>query len=127
MLTSLAKLPFRIPIGWLTPYFHSDRPKAQHILAWLNPAAFSQNAIGTSGVLGRNGFRGPGYANLDAGIFKTFTVYERLSATFRFEAFNALNRTNLNLPSATVTSSTFMKITSAYDPRILQFALRLKW
>ena len=75
----------------------------------------------------RNQFRGPGFASLDAGLFKKFVIHERLSATLRFEAFNALNHPNLTVPSASVTGSNFLKITSAYDPRILQLALRLAW
>lgn len=109
------------------PNLPDDRSRGQKIAAWLNPTAFEVNTIGTYGTLGRNVFRGPGYASLDAGLFKKFVIYERLSATFRFEAFNALNHPNLQLPAASVTGSNFMKITGAYDPRILQLALRLTW
>ncbi len=52
---------------------------------------------------------------------------EYLVATLRLEAFNATNAVNLGQPSTTVTSSMFMRITSAGRPRILQLALRFKW
>ena len=65
--------------------------------------------------------------NLDFGIHKNFPITERLNSQFRFEAFNAINRVNLNSPNTSVTSSNFMRITSAGSPRILQFALRLNW
>jgi hypothetical protein len=38
--------------------------------------------------------------------------------------FNSLNHANFNLPAASRTSGTFMQITTAGDPRILQLALR---
>lgn len=107
------------------PYLSGDRSRGQKIAAWLNPLAFQVNTLGTFGTLGRNTFRGPGFVTLDTGLFKKFAIYERLSATFRFEAFNALNHPNLNVPSASVTGANFLKITNAYDPRILQLAMRL--
>jgi Carboxypeptidase regulatory-like domain/TonB-dependent Receptor Plug Domain len=109
------------------PYLSGDRSRGAQVAQWLNPDAFQVNAINTYGNLGRNTFRGPGSATLDAGLFKTFAITERLNATFRFEAFNALNRPNLDAPNTTVTSSNFMRITDAYNPRILQLALRLAW
>lgn len=109
------------------PYLSGDRSRAETVAQWLNPAAFQVNAIGTFGNLGRNSFRGPGNASVDAGLFKTFAINDRLGATFRFEAFNVFNRVNLQGPNTTVTSSNFMRTTSAYDPRILQLALRLAW
>jgi hypothetical protein len=109
------------------PYLAGDRSRGAQVSEWLNPDAFQVNAINTYGTLGRNNFRGPGSATLDAGLFKTFAITERLNATFRFEAFNSLNRPNLDGPNTTVTSSNFMRITNAYDPRILQLALRLAW
>lgn len=95
--------------------------------AWFNKAAFVVNPIGTYGDTGRNAYRGPGYTDFDMGLMKHFQLKDRLNTTFRFEAFNVFNHTNLGQPSNTVTNGNFTHITSAYDPRILQFALRLNW
>jgi hypothetical protein len=109
------------------PILSGSRSRGDQIAQWLNKAAFAPNAIGTFGTLGRNVFRGPGYANVDFGLGKTFKMTERIATTFRFEVFNAFNRVNLAGPSTSRTSGTFMQTTSAYDPRIMQFALRLKF
>jgi len=93
----------------------------------LNKAAFAVNALGTYGVLGRNTFRGPRSFNLDWGLHKDFPVRETMRFQFRFEAFNLFNNVNLANPNSTVTSGNFMRITSAADPRILQFALRFEY
>ena len=74
-----------------------------------------------------NTFRGPGSFNVDFGLHKDFPMGERLKWQFRFESFNLFNNVNLRNPNGTVTSGNFMKITSADDPRILQFALRLEY
>lgn len=92
---------------------------------YLNRAAFAPNALGTFGTLGRNTYRAPGFASVDFGLAKGFTLKERFTTTLRFEAFNAFNRTNLGAPNATQNSVQFMRITSAADPRILQLALRM--
>jgi len=42
----------------------------------------------------RNAFRGPGYWNLDLGVYKTFKLTERFSMQFRTEAYNVLNHHN---------------------------------
>jgi len=44
---------------------------------------------------------------------------------FRSEAFNIENRANFQNPTSTVSSGTFGRITAAYDPRVLQFAMKL--
>ena len=85
------------------------------------------NALGTYGTLGRNTYTGPGFFGLDFGSNKDFPITERVTTQFRFEAFNVFNKVNLRNPTSQVTSSNFMRITSASDPRILQFALRLSF
>ena len=94
---------------------------------WFNKAALVVNPIGTYGDTGRNAYRGPGYTDFDMGLMKSFQLTERLNTTFRFETFNVFNKTNLEDPNNTVTNGIFGRITKAYDPRILQFALRLNW
>lgn len=93
---------------------------------YFNTAAFSQAAIGTFGDIGRNTLRGPAFFDVDASIFKNFAFTERWRLQFRAEAFNIENRPNFQNPNATVSAGvTFGSITSANDPRVLQFALKL--
>jgi len=109
------------------PYFTGDRTRDEQIAEWLRRSAFRPGGAtpGTFGNLGRNVFRGPGYASVDLGLFKRFNITEKLGAIFRFEAFNAFNRVNLQGPNTTQNNANFMRTTGAEDPRILQFALRL--
>jgi hypothetical protein len=93
---------------------------------FFNRAAFVQAVTGTFGDIGRNTLRGPGFFDIDTSIFKDFRLTERARLQFRAEAFNLENRPNFNNPNSTVSSGvTFGKITSAADPRVLQFALKL--
>ena len=109
------------------PVLPATRSRGEKVLMWLDKSAFQANALGTFGNQGRNMWRGPGYATVDIGIHKNFQPMENLKLQFRFEVFNALNRVNLQGPDANQNSSTFMKTSLAFDPRILQFALKLSW
>jgi hypothetical protein len=94
-------------------------------LQWINSKAFAQNATGTFGNLGRDTVRGPGQLNLDVSLSRLFSLTERFHLEARAEGFNVINHTNFNNPNTNLNSSTFGRITSAGDPRILQFALKL--
>ena len=91
---------------------------------WLNPAAFAQPATGTYGNMGQRNIVGPGFIGIDMGLTRKFQVHERQSVEFRAEAFNLPNHVNPFNPVTTLTSTTFGKIQSANDPRILQLALK---
>jgi hypothetical protein len=54
----------------------------------------------------RNAFRGPGFWNVDAGIYKRIRFSERYSLQLRGELFNVFNHANLftNYPSTDVSS-----------------------
>lgn len=107
------------------PDLPEDRPKSEKILKWFNPNAFAINAAGTFGSVGRNTLRGPGTATVDFSAFKKFNLpLEGHSLEFRAEFFNLFNRVNLGIPNTNRSSSVFGRITSAGDPRIVQFALR---
>ncbi|MBI3681604.1 MAG: TonB-dependent receptor [Acidobacteria bacterium] len=109
------------------PYFPDGRSRGERIFEWLRKPAFAPNPLGTFGNLGRNMFRGPGIAIVDLGLVKGFQIRESMAAQFRFEMFNAFNRVNLVGPSAGQNSVQFMQTTQAYDPRILQLALRFQF
>ncbi len=53
------------------------------------------NDIGTSG---RNNFRAPGIATVDAALIKTFRFTESRNLEFRTEFFNLFNRTHFGIP-----------------------------
>ncbi len=99
------------------------------VAEYFNTTAYQQAATGTFGNSGRNSLRGPGSLNLDASAAKVFQLSERFRLQFHAQAFNAVNRANLNNPNATVSSgvASFGKITGAASPRVLQFALRLSF
>jgi hypothetical protein len=76
----------------------------------------------------RNSLYGPNFRHIDLSLFKNFPIYERLNAQFRAEAFNVLNMANLGNPNLTLGTSSFGTITSLnnnYNPRLIQFALKL--
>lgn len=92
---------------------------------YFNTAAFVPAAIGTFGDIGRNGLRGPGYADVDASVFKDIFRFNRIQTQFQAEVFNGLNHTNFNNPVSTISSGTYGQITGAGSPRVFQFALKV--
>ncbi len=103
----------------------SGRPHGEMILQYFNTSVFTVNRVGTFGNSGKNILRGPRYFNTDFSIVKNTSISEAKSVQFRAELFNAFNNVNFGLPNSTVSSdSQFGRITSALDPRILQFGLK---
>jgi outer membrane receptor protein involved in Fe transport len=107
-------------------------------LQLLNPSAFanpclnagfaSDSRCGLFGNFGANVFSAPGQQVFDLSLFKTTTIKENLRLQFRAEFFNAFNRANFRSPSGSrlrLTSGAFGRITSAQDPRQIQFALKI--
>ena len=94
-------------------------------LQWFNTAAFAFPAPGTFGNAGRNILEGPGFQNVNASLLKNTRLTERFNLQFRAEAFNLFNHPNFNLPDNFLGSPTFGRITSARDPRHIQFGLKL--
>jgi hypothetical protein len=64
-----------------------------------NGTVLYPNAVGTFGNMGRNIFRGPGFANWDASIGKNWRLRDRLRLQLRGEFFNVLNHPNFALGS----------------------------
>jgi hypothetical protein len=75
-----------------------------------------------------NNLRSDAANNVDLSMLKNFRVTERCRAQFRFEAFNALNRTAFAAPNVSPTSSAFGSITGqANTARQIQMGLKLKF
>ena len=92
---------------------------------WFNTAAFAFPPPGTFGNAGRNILEGPGFQNVNASLVKNTNLTERVNLQFRAEVFNLFNHPNFNLPDNFLGSPTFGKISSARDPRHLQFGVKL--
>jgi carboxypeptidase family protein len=93
-------------------------------LKYLNPAAFTNPAPGTLGNVGVGSVVGPKTWQFDASLSRTFAVREGQRVEFRAEAFNLTNSFRRNNPGTGLNSNTFGQVTSALDPRIMQFALK---
>jgi hypothetical protein len=92
---------------------------------WFNTAAFALPEQGTYGTAGRNVVNGPGLIDVDLSLQKEATLHERLKLQFRLDAYNSLNHPNFNLPGRIFGAANFGVITSAADPRELQWAVKL--
>jgi hypothetical protein len=134
----------------------SDRPnvlasgKVSHptINKWFDTNAFVFQPAGTVGTEHRNQLYGPGLQRVDLSLFKNFDLTERLKLEFRTEAFNVLNTAQFINPASALSYQActttcngfpvngFTPISSygvisatgnAYNPRLVQFAARLKF
>jgi TonB dependent receptor len=90
---------------------------------WFNTAAFAAPNYGFYGDASVGSIRGPGYTQFNMALSKTFPIHDRLSTTFRGEAFNVLNHPNFAGPSTSTGSAGDGEITGAGQPRIYEFAL----
>ncbi len=92
---------------------------------WFNTGAFVFPAFGSFGNAGRNILDGPGYQNVNASLMKNTALSERFKLQLRAEVFNLFNRPNFNLPDNFLGSPTFGRITSAREPRRIQFGVKV--
>jgi hypothetical protein len=137
----------------------TDRPNAATAIArnvGSSPRAFSDGVFGpssawsglfqpapsgTTPLLGRNVFRGPGYASIDGSLFKEFRApgFHRDSARWQFRAefFNLFNRVNLrgvtnslgsyNTTTRAWSNVNFGRSVAAFPGRQIQLALKLRF
>ena len=107
-------------------------PATVHTLAyWFNPCAFAAPAFGIYGNEKRNDLVGPANWNLNLAAWRSFSLPEHIRLDFRAEAFNALNHTQIALPTASATlfsgnittptaNAGLVNTSTAQGPRILQ-------
>jgi hypothetical protein len=92
---------------------------------WFDTGFLTASAPGVIGNAGRNLILAPGRRNLDLMISRNFAMpWERHQVQFRFEAFNITNTPAFGPPNAAVGTPSAGQITTADEPRRLQFALK---
>jgi hypothetical protein len=91
---------------------------------WFNTAAFSTAPQFTLGSASRNPVRGPSYRDVDVALTRRIPLGASQSLEFRAEVFNLLNVANLGNPNAVQGAASFGTITTAFDPRVAQLALK---
>ena len=92
---------------------------------WFDTSAFALQAPFTFGSAPRNSVIGPGYANVDFALAKTWALAGTSQLEFRWEIFNLFNRANFDLPNRIFGNPNFGRIFSAKNPREMQFGVRL--
>ena len=114
------------------------------LTAWFNTAAYVANGPGVAGGIGpggadgnvtRDSMTGPGFRDMDLGIFRNITFEHGVVFQFRAEATNALNWVSVGNPSVSgvpttvggaPSSGNFAKITGAQGTqRVIQLGGRL--
>ena len=93
--------------------------------AVVNIPADQQQRFGNSG---RNPIRGPGFWNIDFGLFKTVKIADRVDVQFRAEAINVLNHPNFANPGGDISNAGtfgFITQTTGTGERNLRFGLRI--
>jgi hypothetical protein len=106
-----------------------DWTRSNYIAGTFTAADFPNPAPGVQGNLGRNTFRGPGFAQVDVSVIKNnqlpWFTHEKAKLQIRIETFNILNRVNINAWETNLAAGAFGKATSARDPRTIQLGLRI--
>jgi len=105
-----------------------DLPGSQQTTSqFFNTAAFTLAPQFTIGTSSRNPVRGPHYRNADVAIIKRTYFGETRNVEFRAEFFNLTNTPPLGAPNTVFASAGFGSITSAGDPRVIQFGLKVNF
>lgn len=105
-----------VPDGQRTPSNYLSR---ENVVIPTDPSQPFGNAP-------RNSVRAPMFWTVDFVASKRFVMrWPNGNLEFRAEAFNLFNRTNFRAPNGNRSSAGYGTITASYDPRILQFALKV--
>ena len=91
---------------------------------YLNPAAFTLPLLGSLGNMRPFNIAGPGNWDLDMAVSRVLQIKENQRLELRGEAYNVTNRLRPGNPVTTLNNGTFGQITTALDPRILEFAVK---
>jgi hypothetical protein len=116
--------------------FNASRPDVvsnpnhgpRRVEEWVSRSAFRRlnplTEAGSFGNAGRNIVRGPGFANVDVSLLKTFNFGETRRLQFRAECFNLANHANFSVPVTDLSSPSFGRILESAPPRLFQLGLK---
>ena len=102
-------------------------PASRTIAKYFNTTAFKNAGQFSIGNSSRNPVRGPGLQNADLMISKSFAIADRTRLEIRAEVFNVSNTPPLGDPNGSFGSPAFGSITSAGNPRVFEFAAKLRF
>jgi Carboxypeptidase regulatory-like domain len=120
-------------------YDYPDRPsqdftgshsRDDYVAGIFTAADFPLPEAGTLGNLPRFFYRGPGFAQVDLGFIKDSPfpwVGTRGKLQLRVDAFNIFNRVNLFNVIGDLNSATFGRSTGTFQPRVIQFGVRVSY
>ncbi len=125
-----------VAVGMLPTVIGAHRPRSQEIAEWFQTNSYCRVASagcpagggpsGLDGLVSPNSLDAPGYKNVDASLFRDFSIYNRIKFQFRGEATNVFNFVNLNAPGGTLSStSSFGVISGGNTMRVIQVGGRL--
>jgi len=97
------------------------------IQQWFNPTAFAAPAAYTFGDSARNILYGPGYANLNFNLAKTFNLVEKVKLQIRADAINIFNHANFGQPNASIGTAGAGVVSSADAGRTIQLGAILRF
>ncbi|HME31211.1 MAG TPA: carboxypeptidase-like regulatory domain-containing protein [Terriglobales bacterium] len=111
-------------------------PHSIHTLsAWFNGCAFAQAPVGELGTAARAPIYGPRFVNADFSIIKEFQLREAMGLQFRAEFFNLFNHAQFFMQGLGGSGQQDINSRSSFGvingivntPRVIQFALKLKF
>jgi hypothetical protein len=105
--------------------YKTSTSRSAYLNGLFTAADFPVPTMGTEGNEAANAFRGPGFAEADLAVLKNDKIGERLGLQLRFEFYNVFNRPNLNGVDSNLPDSTFGVVTGQYNPRWIQFGVKL--
>jgi type 1 fimbria pilin len=88
---------------------------------------FTQPGLFQFGTSGRNIIRADGNVSIDVGLYKNFMLGEEARLQFRAEAFNLPNHANFSIPNRNMASGGRGVVSRAFNPRRVQFSLKLSF
>jgi hypothetical protein len=99
----------------------------EYLAGIFRASDFPVPARGTNGNLVRNAYRGPGYADVSLSLSKRFQMTSKINTEVRVDAFNALNRVNLDNPNMDLSNTNFGRSTAQLNTRAIQLGARVRF